>query len=354
MKPFLYFGGACLAGVFLVLGMLGVAADAADKDDAKIKEVVSAPAPKQAIFNVHHALTVKDIPAGSKKARIWFWFPDDAPQQKILEFSIPTAPAGYKVTRDPVNGHRYLYVEVDNPSETVSLTTDFVICREAIAVKLDPAKAGKITDAHKKLFAEYLRDDCPCMEVNDKIVQLAKQVCGTETNIVHQVRKIFDWVVANTDHYSKKDAPKSSGKGSALYCLNQKGGGCTDQHALFIALCRARGIPTRLHFGSLLRPQNEGKDVNPGYRCWVQYFVPNYGWVSTDLSAADTSPGREDYFFSGLDERRIWFLEGRDLELSPRQTGERVNLLIIAHVEVDGRPHTAIDRVLRYNEVKQR
>ena len=158
------------------------------------------------------------------------------------------------------------------------------------------------------------------------------------------------WVVANTDHYSKKGAPKSSGKGSAEYCLDNKGGGCTDQHALFIALCRARGIPTRLHFGSNLRPQNAGKDVDPGYRCWVQYFVPNYGWVPTDLSAADTNPGKESFFYSGLDERRIRFAEGRDLELNPRQTGERVNLLIVAYVEVDGRPHTSFDRVLRYTE----
>lgn len=337
---------------WLVIGLLFTAPriDASDKTTTSAQPEAAAP-PARAIYNVHHALTVKDIPQGTKKVRIWFWFPDDAADQKVLQFAVPAAPKNYKITRDPVNGHRYLYAEVDNPTATVALATDFVVCRQATFVKLDPAKAGPITADHRRLFAEYLRDDCPCMLVDDRMVQLANKLCGTETNVVRQTRKLFDWVVANTAHYSKsKDAPKNSGEGSAVYCLNAKGGGCTDQHALFIALARARGIPTRLQFGSRLMPQNEGKDHNPGYRCWVQYFVPNYGWVSTDLAAANTTPGKEDFYFSGLDERRVWFLEGRDLQLNPKQSADRVNLLIVAHVEVDGRPHTTFDRVVRFTE----
>jgi hypothetical protein len=38
--------------------------------------------------------------------------------------------------------------------------------------------------------------------------------------------------------------------------------------------------------------------------------------------------------------------------LNPRQEGAKVNLLIIAHVEIDGKAHTAFDRVLRFNEIK--
>lgn len=303
----------------------------------------------QAVFQIHHELTVKDIPTGSKKLRVWFWLPDDTPEQKVLQLSVPAAPERYKITRDAANGHRYIYAEQNDPPATVAVATDFVLARRSTSVRLDPAKAGPITDSHRKLFAEYLDLDCPCMKVDATITDLAKKLCGEELNVVTQARKIFDWVVANTDHYSKaKTSPKSSGQGSALYCLNHKGGGCTDQHALFIALCRARGIPTRLHFGTLLKAQNEGKELNPGYRCWVQYFVPNYGWVSADLSAANTNPGQEDFYFSGLDERRVWFAEGRNLELQPRQDTGKLNLLIIAHVEVDGRVHTAFDRTLRF------
>ena len=191
------------------------------------------------------------------------------------------------------------------------------------------------------------------MEVTKRIDELANRICGDDQNVVTQARKLFDFVVDNTNHYSIPGAPKSSGKGSVEFCLDKNGGGCTDQHALFIALARARGIPTRLHFGSRLPAKNEGKEIDPGYRCWVTYFVPNYGWVPMDISAANTNPAERDRFFSGLDERRLRFSEGRDLELSPRQQGPPVNLFITAYVEVDGKPHVAFERVLRFVELHE-
>lgn len=306
--------------------------------------------PATATYQVKHLLTVKDISADAKKVRIWFWFPDDDEFQKVRDIAV-TAPGPFQVTRDLENGHRYLYLALDNPKPTLTLATEFVIQRREASAKLDPDKAGPITDNHRLIFAEYLRKDCPCMEVSDEIVQLAQKICGDETNVVRQARQLFAWVVANTEHYSKKAAPKSSGQGSASYCLKNKGGGCTDQHALFIALARARGIPTRLHFGSILREKNEGKDHDPGYRCWVQYFVPRYGWVSADLSEADVQ-NREDYYFSNLDERHIRFAEGRNLKLNPPQDSPALNLFLIAHIEVDGKPHTSFDRLLRFQQVR--
>jgi len=313
---------------------------------------VAVPAPPSADFRVRHDLIVKDIPTGSKKVCVWFWLPDDDEAQKILDLKVSTAPKDYRVTRDAQNGHRYLFTEVSDPKGTLLLGTEFALRRQAIAVDLDPMKAESLTDAHRKLFAEYLRRDCPNMEVNDAVEKLANRICGDETNVVKQIYRLYDYLVESTHHYSKPGAPKSSGLGSVNYCLDSKGGGCTDQHALFIALARARGIPTRLHFGSRLQAKNEGKDHDPGYRCWVTYFVPNYGWVPMDVSAGNTTPKEKDRYWSGLDERRIRFLEGRDLELNPKQQGPRVNLLIVAYVEVDGKPHTKFERVLHFHEVR--
>ena len=303
-------------------------------------------------FDVHHALTVKDIPAGAKKVRVWFWLPDDDDCQKLLDLVVADAPAGYKLTRDAANGHRYLYAEVDEPKGAVSLATDFIIRRHGVSIPLDPAKVGPLTEVHRNLFAEYLRLDTPHMEVDEPIRKLASEICGDDTNVVTQARKLGEWVVDHSDHYSIAGAPKSSGAGDAKYCLANKGGGCTDQHALFICLARARGIPTRLHFGSMLRGKNEGKEHDPGYRCWVQFFAPNYGWVPMDLSEADVNKGARQLYLSGLDDHRVRFAEGRDLELNPRQEGPRLNVMIIAHVEVDGKPHKAFDRVLRFDEVR--
>ena len=46
------------------------------------------------------------------------------------------------------------------------------------------------------------------------------------------------------------------------------------------------------------------------------------------------------------------FSEGRDLELTPKQDGPRINLFITAYVEVDGKPHKKFERQLHFEEVK--
>lgn len=316
--------------------------------------VVAAPAAgPSATYRVRHSVEVKDLPEGAKKVRVWFWVPDDDGDQKVLDLKLLDDSARAKLTRDPGNGSRYLYAEVESPDKPVRIASEFVVRRDACAVEIDPAKAGDLTDSHRRLYAEYLRRDVPHMEVTPEIARLADEVCKDEKNLVRQARLLYDYLVANTHHYSKPDAPKSSGVGSAEYCLAKKGGGCTDQHAAFIALARARDIPTRLHFGSRLQEQNAGKPHDPGYRCWVTYFVPGYGWVPMDVSAGNTDPKQKDRYWHGLDERRVRFSEGRDLELSPRQTGERINLVIVAHVEVDGKPHTKFERVVQFDEIKK-
>ncbi len=307
----------------------------------------------EATFRVNHALTVKEIPAGTHRVRVWFWLPEDDDCQRVLDLNVTEAPAGYQITRDATYGHRYLYAELTDSSATSArISTDLLIRRKSISIAPDAGAAAPLTETHRVEFAEYLRRDVPNMVVDDRIVKLATEICGSETNEVKQARLLFDWVADHTHHYSKPGAPKSSGKGSVDYCLANQGGGCTDQHALFIALARARGIPTRLQFGTLLKVANEGKVMDPGYRCWVQYFVPNFGWVPMDISAADTNPTRRDFYFSGLDERRIRFSEGRNLDLTPRQDGPRLNLFISAYVEVDGKPFPGFQRVLKYTEIK--
>jgi transglutaminase-like putative cysteine protease len=304
-----------------------------------------------ATFHIQHSLKINDIPKSAETLKLWFWFPDDDAAQKILDMNVAEAPAGYRISRDPVYGHRYLYAEVSHPADSLSVATDFVIRRSEVSIHLDPAVAGELSASQRQQFAPELRADVPNMEVTAEIIALSRKICGDEQNSVRKAWLLFDWVVNNTSHYSRPNAPKSSGKGSAAYCLMEKGGSCTDMHSLFISLARAQGIPTRLQFGSLLKPANEGKEMDPGYRCWVEYFIPHYGWIPADLAAANTNPIKREFYFSGLDERRIRFLEGRDLELSPPQAGPRLNLLISAYIEIDGKPHSNFKRILRYEQV---
>jgi transglutaminase-like putative cysteine protease len=123
------------------------------------------------------------------------------------------------------------------------------------------------------------------------------------------------------------------GRGDALYACDVRRGNCTDFHSLFIGLTRARGIPARFTIGFPLGAAKSGEI--PGYHCWAEFYSGGV-WVPVDASEASKHPEKHDYYFGHLDENRVAFTMGRDLELKPRQNGEPLNYLIYPHAELDG------------------
>ncbi len=318
------------------------------------------------VYRVQQNATVSDIPAGAKTVKFWISIPDNERYQEVLDFNVVSAPGDWRVVREPDRGNRFLLVEARNPGAT-SLTTkvEFTLRRRSVFTEIDPAQVGPITDSIRTLYAEELRQDAPHMSVTPAIAKMAADACGNETNVAIQAKLLLGAVADTTDHYSKDPTKPKCGIGDAGDCMTNGGGCCTDMHSLFIALARARGIPTRLQMGYRLREANEGKEVDPGYRCWVEYFVPNYGWISADIVEADDPKGLgRTRWFTGLTERRLWLNEGREFNLPGRAvTSHRVNTMIIGYAEIDGvetrvLPDDAkklaaqLTRTVRYTEVK--
>ena len=320
--------------------LLPSAVRADDKAPAAPPDVRLVPL-SETTYSVRHQIAVKDLPADAKQVRIWFWMPEDTPEQKVLDFKIVEAPEGVRITRDASYGRSWIYADVAaDAAKPPKIVTEFRLRRREVRGLADATKAGPITAEHRRAFARELRLDEKHMEVSPEIKKIADELCGTETNPVLQARKCFDFVIAKSDHYSKSGpSPKGLCLGDCMECLAGTGDCCTDQHALFIALCRARGIPCRLIYGSRLNYANEGKDYDPGYRCWPRFFAPGLGWVPVDVSSADaTKDNDSDRWFGGLDDRRIEWAEGRDFDLEPK-TAVKPDLVIRAWVEMDGKVH---------------
>ena len=300
-----------------------------------------------AIYTVRQTFTLKDVPERGKQVRGWFWMPEDRPGQKVLEFTVLEAPDSFRITRDPRYGRSWIYAEspVNKPLRVV---TEFKVIRQKISGMADASKTRPLTDEHRRAFAMELRKDEKHMEVTPKFQKIADELAGNEQNPVLQARRFFDFVIEKSEHYSKSGStPKGLCLGDANECLAGTGDCCTDQHALFIALCRARGIPCRLMYGSRLKPENAGKEHDPGYRCWPTFFAPDLGWVPLDISSADTGGDRAGEWFGGLDENRVEWAEGRDFDLEPRSK-VRPDLVIRGWVEIDGKPHTGLVRTIKF------
>lgn len=308
----------------------------------------------ETIYTVRQTFAVKDLPEGSKHVRGWFWMPEDRPEQQVLDFRVTEAPSSVRITRDPRYGRSWLYAEAPaTAGKPLRVVTEFKVVRRKVSGMADSSKAAPMTEEHRRVFAAELRRDEKHMEVTPEIQKIADKLAGKENNPVVQARKFFDFVIEKSDHYSKFGSdPKGLCLGDAMECLTGKGDCCTDQHALFIALCRARGIPCRLIYGSRVKPENAGKEHDPGYRCWPNFFAPGLGWVPLDISSADTAGDRAGEWFGGIDENRIEWAEGRDFDLEPRSQ-VRPDLVIRGWVEVDGKPHAELTRTLHFERQNQ-
>jgi hypothetical protein len=302
------------------------------------------------VYRVRQNVFLDDVPDGAGRVRWWISIPDDERHQDLLDVSVVSAPGAWRVERDAERGNRFLYVEVDAPQPgSLQTVVEFTLRRSAVLVDVDPTKVGPITAEHRRIYAEELRVDGRNMEVTSEIRSVADEVCGEEANPAVQAAKLLAHVAASADHYSKDPSKPHCGIGSAVDCMTNAGGCCTDLHSLFIALARARGIPSRLQMGYRLNPKNEDKEYDPGYRCWVEYFLPGAGWVPADIVEADAPDGLgPERWFTGLTEWRLWLNEGRDFQLRPAQATGPVNTMIIGHAEIDGRPA----RVLPEGELK--
>lgn len=331
--------------------------------------------PKKASFEVSNVFTVQ-VPANAQHLRVWFAVPQEDPESLIRNFTVE-APYPVSYGKDS-QGNKVGYLEIHNPKDTaITIRETFTLTRSEIRGSVDPTATRPLTDAERQALAPYLQPSTYVI-VNDQIKALAAQIVGDEKNPVLAARKIYDWTLANIDYWVKDpDKLKASPVGSAEYCMTSKTGNCTDFHSLFASLSIASGIPTRIVYGSLLKPTLNGVDIDGSYHCWVRFYAPNLHWVTLDVSVADLylgdfqtneknarlvelttatgykggDPALVNYYFGNLDERRVVWSEGRDLRMDPPQSSGPVNAMFRMYAEVDGKEHTDWKRLFTYREV---
>jgi transglutaminase-like putative cysteine protease len=333
---------------------LALAAPAGDAKPVLIDETRPSSAPLK--VTVRDAFLVKDIPAGTKKVRAWFELPIEEALQKVSDLKV-TAPEGYRIENEKVDGNRFLYVEIADPkAATFEVTVTFTLERWESAPPGE--KSRELTADEKTALAAKLAE-FPNGETTDKIraksEELAKGVEGQEA----RARKFYDFIIDNSEYWKKdKEHLKPSGKGSATYCMDSKTGNCTDFHALYQAMARVVSLPTQFVMGTPLKKELDGiekfdeKNAEPSYHCWIRTYYPGRGWVYSDISYADMALEKKDYYFDHVDANRVAFSYGRNIDLAPKQGGAKLNWFIKCYVEVDGKEHTAWTREMSYKSLK--
>lgn len=109
----------------------------------------------------------------------------------------------------------------------------------------------------------------PLIQADDpRIVRVAREVAGGETDPVLVARKLSDWVY----HALEKEVTLSVP--SAVQVLEARRGDCNEHTALYIALARALGLPARTAVGVVYL------DGRFFYHAWPEVWLD--GWVAMD------------------------------------------------------------------------
>jgi transglutaminase-like putative cysteine protease len=282
-------------------------------------------------------LTLRDIPAGAGNVRVWTPIPSDSAWQRVLDRKVVSAPGAWRLVRQGEGRGDFVYVELDHPpAGEASIVVKCVVEREGVQFPLESAVVRD--DIQPALFEADLDRDAPLMQVEPEIKAMADRACGDERDPARQAMLLMRVVADVADHYSKDPSKPKCGRGAAEDCLTQGGGCCTDLHSLFIALARARGIPARIQYGYRLLDAKAGPAYDPGYRCWIEFFVPGAGWVPTDIVAVDGAAEDVPAKWGALSATRVWLWQGRSFELTPAAQAGHIDTMICGWAEIDGKP----------------
>jgi len=305
--------------------------------------------PRARSFRFTYSFTVKDIPAGAKRIRVWIPVPQTDKHQNVRVLTVK-GPAKTRITQEPEYGNRMMYAETDNPTTPqMEFAVDYEVERREYSrgdyeqLERGDQEPGVVSASMTRLIAPD-----SLIPTDGKIKTLAMEVTGSKSGTVTKAKAAYDYFFA-TMRYDKTGT--GWGRGDALWACDSKRGNCTDFHSPFIGVLRADRIPARFDIGFPL-PENKKKGDIPGYHCWAEFYAQKTGWVPVDISEAWKAQGKRDYFFGSVDANRVQFSTGRDVMFSPKQEGPALNYFVYPYIEIDGKPYEKLDRKFSFEEVK--
>lgn len=120
--------------------------------------------------------------------------------------------------------------------------------------------------------------------------QLGERIIGRIKDPVAQAKAIYDWVVDNSI-YDPAMPPCGTGDIRRMLVSGQYVGRSADINGLFVAICRAVGIPARCVYGLRVAPSRlfrslglTSDDATRSQHVRAEFYIPGYGWIPVDPS----------------------------------------------------------------------
>lgn len=277
-----------------------------------------------------------------EEASLWLPYPVSDNDQLITDIAVKGDFAQSAVYTDQTYSTPMLYARWDKGAVSRKLQLSFHAVRQEVVKKNFPAGESAWDPADYSLYLAPTR----LGPIDGPVKALADRITAGKTTVLAKAKAIYDW---SCENMYRDPATKGCGAGDVCLLLVTPGGKCTDIHSVFVALCRAAGVPAREIFG-IRQGKEPVVDITTWQHCWAEFFLPGYGWVPVDPAdvrkmmltenlALEDDKTREyrDYFWGAWDSYRVKLAVGRDVILTPRQEGAPLNTFGYPYAEVGGK-----------------
>lgn len=358
------------------LSTLGLVSPVFAKTEAVAKPAVSSSG-KSRRFVMTQTYSLKAPEGSSGKVNLWIPIPEDTAFQQLLDLSFSGNYQSATLNANNRYGAKVLFVTwpassgpLDIKVEMEIETRDWEVLKENRLADWQLPVEGAVIPDEIKPFLQAT----PHIPVDGLVKETALKIIGNEKAPLKQARLIHDWV---STHMHRDDAVIGCGTGDVGEILKtgKLGGKCTDINSVFVALCRAVGIPAREMFGIRLGASRKldgyskkafgsadaqgVAKVSGGQHCRAMFWLAGFGWMPAD--PADVTKMRltekkengdptvtavNDYLFGNWEMNWVGFNHARDFALSPAAEQGDVNNLGYPYAEVDGDPLNFYDPAL--------
>ncbi len=216
----------------------------------------------------------------------------------------------------------------ENGRKNIKIGIEVSVKTNAFLVDLDSTKYLDIKNISMDIKRKYCRDQSienkTLIQPSDLEIKNLAYSLKISDNAFEVAKSIFEWLKENTNYVYH---PQQSLPQSAKETLNLKSGDCDDLSILYISLCRAVGIPSRLVRGYLIEEKNGKYIATP--HAWAEIYVGfgKDGWIPVECAGISKDIEAEVHQNFGIEDAfhlRLFVDNGTNESLALSSRGVRV------------------------------
>ncbi|MDZ7760185.1 MAG: transglutaminase-like domain-containing protein [Desulfovermiculus sp.] len=207
---------------------------------------------------------------------------------------------------DPNSGTKIAYWSDAQSHKTFCIAFDIFLSKIDHTIKISEYKIKY--NKNSLLYKKYTQTTPWIQTNNDLIINKSKSIVKNLIDPYQKAKSIFNWIIKQDwQQLTKNDYE------DALSVLKTKRTACGGKANLFVALCRASGIPARsisgFHPFSDTFPESGSLQAffDLGSHTWAEFYLSDYGWVQCE-------PGHHDGF-GKINQERIITSKGNNIKL---------------------------------------